>query len=240
MSDDPLKVKLKGYNRFFRKELPIYYLSDDVIVYDDLLPALARHLKKNIKDKKQNGVLIVGHTGSGKSTIAVKLCQLLDPDWSLQEDYIYGLSDLKKKLRNPGSSPVSLLDEGSVSLNSYNSQKTEDKMMTIIMDSWRSLGKTTVICMPNSSDLNKRISRNHIDYLIKCPALSPVPGKPARGFYTIFKHEYRDWGKDWWKPIGTSRFSKLDAPTQKKYDEIKNEHLFELLDRFIDSDDEED
>jgi hypothetical protein len=232
------KIKLQAYNRFFKKELPICYIDDHVVIYDDLLPSFAKLLKSNIKDHKQNGILIVGHTGSGKSTIAVKLCALLDKDWSLDNDYIYGMSDLKRKVRNPGSCPVSLLDEGSVSLNSYNSQKSDDKKMTILMDSWRVLGKTIVICMPNGNDLNKRVSRNHIDYMIVCPAKSPRPGKPARGHYTIYKHEYRDWGKDWWKPIGTSTFTKLDKATQAKYDKIKLEHLEKLLFDFTNDDEE--
>lgn len=232
-------VKLMAYNRFFKKELPICYIDDRTVIYGDLLPSFAKLLKNNIKDHKQNGVLIVGHTSSGKSTIGVKLCPLIDKNWSLDNDYIYGLKDLKKKVRNPGSCPVSLLDEGSVSLNSYNSQKADDKKMTILMDSWRVLGKTTVICMPNDKDLNKRISRNHIDYKIVCPAKSPWPGKKARGFYTIYKHEYRDWGGDWWKPIGTSRFTKLDKATQAKYDAIKLQHLEELLKKFTEDDEEE-
>lgn len=231
-------IQVVGYNDYFKRELPVYYADDYEVVYADLLPAFARILKRNIKDHHQNTVLIEGRTGSGKSTIGVKLCQLLDSEWSLDNDYIYGIGDLKRKLRYPGSCPVSLLDEGSVSLNSYNSQKSDDKMMTVVMDSWRSLGKTTVICMPNRNDLNKRIRINHVDYLLKCPSKSPVPGKSPRGFYTIFVHEYRDWGEDWWKPVGTSRFTRLDKATQKTYDAIKLSHLESLLNKFTEDDEE--
>ena len=230
--------KLLAYNTFFKQELPVYYTDGYSIVYDDLLHPLAKLLKKRIKDHHQNTILIEGRTGSGKSTIGVELCQMIDKRWSLENDYVYGSKDLKQKLRNPGSSPVSLLDEGSVSLNSYNSQKTDDKMLTILMDTWRSLGKTTVICMPNRNDLNKRVRINHLDFLIKCPVNSPVPGKKPRGFFTIYIHEYRDWADDWWKPIGTSRFDKMDRKTQEEYDRIKLDHQMSLIEKYVESDEE--
>lgn len=230
--------KIYAFNKYFRQELPVHYVDDNVVVYDDLLTPLAKKMKQNIKDHHQNTALIEGRTGSGKSTIGVKLCQLLDSRWNLSNDYIYGSSDLKRKLDYPGACPVNLLDEGSVSLNSYNSQKADDKMMTVLMDTWRSKGMTTIICMPNRNDLNKRIRNNHLDYLLKCPVESPIPGKPARGFFILYTHEFRDWGGDWWKPVGISRFSKMDKKTQQEYDQIKLEHQDRLIRKFVESDDE--
>lgn len=230
--------KIIAYNTYFKQELPVFYTDGRNVVYDDLLTPLAKLMKNRIKAHYQNTVLIEGRTGSGKSTIGVKLCQLIDRKWDLRNDYVYGSKDLKAKLRNPGSSPVSLLDEGSVSLNSYNSQKTDDKMLTILMDTWRSLGKTTIICMPNRNDLNKRVRINHLDFMIKCPVKSPVPGMKPRGFFTVYIHEYRDWGDDWWMPVGTSRFTKLDKRTQEVYDQIKLEHQMALIEKYVEDDEE--
>ena len=231
---------IKGYNYYFGKELPVYYADDrGNVVYYDLLHPLAQVLKKRIKAGNQNTILIEGRTNSGKSTIGVQLCQLLDSKWSLQNDYVYSQGDLKRKLKNPKASPVSLLDEGSVVLNSYNSLKSEDKAMTILMDAWRVKKKTMIICMPNRNDLNKRIKNNHLDILIKCPVTSPVPGEEPKGFFTIYTHKFRDWGDDWWKPVGTSKFNKLDKKTQKEYDIIKESHVDKLIDNYIDWDDDE-
>lgn len=230
--------KIYGYNRFFKQELPVYYVDEEVTVYDDLLTPLAKLMKANVANQHQNTVLIEGRTGSGKSTIGVTLCQLLDKEWNLDNDYIYSAGDLKRKMKNPGACPVNLLDEGSVSLNSYNSQRADDKMMTVLMDTWRALGMTTIICMPNRDDLNKRIRNNHLDYLLKCPVYPPVPGESSRGFFILHVHEFRDWGKDWWKPVGISRFKKLDRKTQKQYNKIKLEHLNALTKKFTESDEE--
>lgn len=230
--------KIYAYNKYFQEELPCYYVDDRVVVYDDLLRPLAKRMKKRIKNQNQNTVLIEGRTGSGKSTIGVTLCQLLDSKWNLDTDYIYGSADLKRKLDKPNACPVNLLDEGSVSLNSYNSQKADDKMMTVLMDTWRSKGMTTIICMPNRNDLNKRIRNNHLDYLLKCPVASPVPGEAPRGFFVLYTHEYRDWGGDWWQPVGISRFTKMDKETQTQYNRIKLEHQDRLIRKFVESDDE--
>ena len=233
-------AKIYGANSYFKLELPIYYADTErnIIVYDDLLQPLAMEMRKNIKNHHQNTVLIEGRTGSGKSTIALRLCKLLDKRWTLDTDYIYGAADLKRKLKYPGACPVNLLDEGSVSLNSYNSQRADDKMMTVLMDTWRSKGMSTIICMPNREDLNKRIRNNHLDYLIKCPVQSPVPNEPARGFFELYTHQYRDWGKDYWKLRGRSHFDKLDKKTQQEYDAVKLQHQDELITKFADSDDE--
>lgn len=234
---------LYGYNTYLHQELPVYYIDNHVVVYEDLLTPFSKLLKNRIKDHHQNTIIVEGGTGSGKSTIGVQLCKMLDKNWSLENDYIYSSQDLKKKLederRGIRTSPVSLFDEGSVSLNSYNSQKSEDKQLTILMDAWRVRGMSMVICMPNRNDMNKRVRTNHVDYLIKCPVKSPIPGRKPRGFAGLYVHEYRDWADDWFKPIGITRFTKLDRKTQREYDEIKMRHLDTLIDKYIEEDEEE-
>ena len=59
-----------GYNRVMRCNLHalMEYKGGDYLIYSDLMAALAKTLKKRIKDKHQNVILVVGPTGSGKST----------------------------------------------------------------------------------------------------------------------------------------------------------------------------
>lgn len=232
-------LKPVAYNKYFGCELPIVYSdASGLVVYKDLLKPFAKTLKARIKDNHQNTILIEGRTGSGKSTAAIELCYLLEPKWSLEDNYIYSANDLKKKLKNQDNcSPISLLDEGSVSLNSNNSQRTDDKRLTVLMDTCRSLGWTTLICIPNRNDLNKRIRENHIDFLIKCPNEPVIPGYSKRGFCTLYAHVYRDWCSDYWHPIGITIFNKMDKKTQTLYEKIKKEHQMELINKFIDEDD---
>lgn len=230
--------KLLAYNNYFGRELPVYYVCDAFVVYDDLWTPLAREMRKNIKGENQNTVLVEGPTGTGKSSKALNLCTKLDPKFDLDLDYVYDIRDMKKKLRDKKSSPVSLIDEGSVSLNSLNTMQKDNKKLTILMDSWRVLGKTNVICIPNSGDMNKRVLANHIDYLIKCPARPMVPGEDRRKFCTLFKHEYREWAKDYWRPIGRTKCDKVEKKLWEQYMRVKKEHLEVLIDDFIEEDDE--
>lgn len=231
---------LWGYNNYFGKELRIVYADGpNNIVYHNLLKPFAKLLRGRLKKKYQNTILITGHTGSGKSTIGVQLCYEIDKHFDIEKDYVYGSKDMKRKFKDPNACPVSLLDEGSVSLNSYNSMRSDDKKLTILLDTARVLGKTNVICMPEMGDLNKRVRHNHIDFLIKCPVKSPIPGYDARGFYTLYSHEYREWASDWWMPIGTSIFPPMDKEVAEKYDRIKLAHLMPLLDEFTEETEED-
>ena len=86
--------------------------------------------------------------------------------------------------------------------------------------------------------MNKRVLANHVDYLIKCPAKTMINGEDRRKFATLFKHEYRDWGKDYWKPIGRTKCDKVDKNTWEQYNRVKMAHLDVLIDDFIEEDDE--
>lgn len=234
--------KLLAYNRYFGRELPVYYVCDSFVVYDDLWTPLAREMKKNIKRENQNTALVEGPTGSGKSSKALILCSKLDPKFNLGDDYIYSTRDMKKKLKKKEkANPVSLFDEGSVSLNSLNTMQKDNKKLTILMDAWRVLGKTNIICIPNSGDLNKRVLANHIDYLIKCPAPDDpmVPGEDARRFCTIYTHKHRTWGKDYWQPIGRTKCDKVEKKLWAEYMKIKRERLEGLIDDYTEEDDDE-
>lgn len=234
-------MSLVAYSNYFKQELEIVatYRNGSRAVYANALEPFAAKLSARIRAKKQNVVLITGATGSGKSTIALDLCYLLDPKFNLQENYIYSVKDLKKKLKNPNSCPISLFDEGSVSLNSGNSMKKDDKMMVVLFDTMRSFGWTSIICIPDAKSLNRRVRENHVNYLILCPNSAPISGYDPRGFCTIYEHVRRDWGKDYWKPRATTLFPKMKPRIEKEYLAIKKQHQLALINDFVNDDDDE-
>lgn len=228
-------MTIYAYNPYFKKELPIVacYNNGQNVIYEDLLKPFAKVLKNRIKAHRQNVILAEGATGSGKSTVLVNLALEINPNWDITENYIYSVDDFKKKLKNPlHSDPVSLIDEGSVALNSMNSQRKDDVLLTVAFDTLRSFGLTTLIAIPNRRHLNKRIIENHVNYLIKCPVTSPLPGYDPRGFATIYIHEFRDWGLDYWRPIGTTIFNKMASKVAGDYEQIKLNHQLTFLQAF--------
>ena len=52
----------------------------------------------NIREGRITG--IIGHTGSGKSTLGIKFCKALDKNWTLRDNLLYAPNDLKRKLNH--------------------------------------------------------------------------------------------------------------------------------------------
>lgn len=235
-------MTLKHQNRFLGKTLRVcaeYRRGNEIIpIYEDALPAFAGVLKGRIRQKYQNVVAITGRTGSGKSTLAIRLAYSINPAWCLDANYIYSTEDLKRKLAGrPYSDPVSLFDECSVSLNSNNAMKSEDKTMVVLFDTMRSLGWTSLLCVPSMMSLNKRIREYHVDYMIMCPNKAPLPGYDPRGFAEIYQHVYRDWGEPYYKLRAVTLTKPLTETQQREYDKIKLAHQEKILADFIGSED---
>lgn len=208
-------------------------------IYSNLLAVLAETLKERVRNKYQNVVVATGGTGSGKSTSLIDLAHYMERDWQMAPNFIYTNRDLKRKMSNLNGSPISLFDEGSVSLNSYNSQRAEDKAMSILFDTMRTLGWTTLIALPRWEDLNGRVRTNHVDYRIICPRKAPLMGYSARGFFHLYKkHIYELSGKIYWQYLGTGTFKALTPRKQKEYDELKLAKQKQLIEEFVNSEDD--
>ena len=234
-----------AHNNFLDADLEVvgsYRQEGRRLIYADALPAFADTLKQRLRDDHQNVIVITGGTGSGKSTLAIQLCNAVakalgERKWRIADNYIYSVDDLKAKLRDQGGSSINLFDEGSISLNSNNSQRSEDKMMVALFDTMRTLGWTSIICIPHIDSLNKRVRLYHMDYRLICPNRTLVPGYDSRGFGQIYKHVLREFGKPYDRLIATTTFSPLKPSQAQEYGRIKYEHQRQLIDEFINGDD---
>lgn len=231
-----------AYNRDLKADLTVVgsydYGGTTRLIYSDGLEAFAAVLKQRIKDKRQNVIVVQGSTGSGKSTFAIQLARAMDPKWDLAKNYIYGVEDLKRKLADPKSSPISLFDEGSIALNSNNSMRNEDKHLVLLFDTMRSLGWTSIICIPSMQNLNKRVREYHVDFMCMCPSYPLIRGYDTRGFVQIYIRMPRDWHDPYYRMIATLIYPPLKPSHQAKYDEIKLSHQMDLIQAFISEDEE--
>lgn len=199
-------------------------------VYSDGFDKFIKLLKNRIKRKLQNVIVIEGDTGSGKSTLGIEiafaLAKSLNVDFDLSKDMVYALDDLWDKLDDPDASPISLLDEGSVSLNSLNSRRTGDRDAVVLLDTMRSRGWTTIIILPSIKNLNASVRRVHVNYVLECSSIdNPYVKGFDRGFFEVKdKRESKKKRSDpdpWWNVLFTGIFGPLDAQTDKTYQEIK-------------------
>lgn len=225
-----------AYNLWFKQELPIVAMMENGdVIYEDLLKPLAEYIKDRTKSgNNQIVTLVCGRTGSGKSNTAIQLATMCDSKWQLREGYTYTGKDfaqyLKRRRAGEQLSKVILIDEGSVALNSMNSQRKEDNSLTVAFDTLRSWGLITLICIPNERHLNKRINENHLDFMIKHSVTPPIRGFSPKGFATIYVHTYRDWGESYWKPIGVTCVKRVPKAVWEEYQNVKLEHQYEFID----------
>ncbi len=213
------------------------YDNPPLPIYSDLLEGFAKHLNKRVKANYQNVVAVVGGTGSGKSTAAFRLCKLVDPYFTLETNYIYSTADLATKLSQPKEnvSPVNFLDEGSVILNSNKHSTKESTDIVVLFDTMRSRGMTSIICIPELRSLNNRIREDHVNFLLVCGEMAPLPGYKRRGFCKLFMRT-RPGGtfshSIYWKPIAWGVHKKLTPKMDEEYQAFKRRSQETLLDDF--------
>ena len=207
--------------------------SPGLPIYTDLLEGFAKHLNVRIKNHYQNVVAFVGGTGSGKSTAAIEVCFAVDPYFTFKDNYIYSTEDLARKLAKPFDriSPVNLLDEGSVILNSNKHSTKEATDMTVIFDTMRSRGMTTLICIPELRSLNKRIREDHVNYLLVCGEKAPIPGFAKRGFCKLFMRTRPSTFTHsvFWKPIAWGVYKPMTPKMDAEYQTFKRRSQDRLL-----------
>lgn len=208
---------------------------DEIGIYSDMLDVLAKRLKARIKQHYQNVILITGGTGSGKSNLAIQLIKAIDPDWDLRENYIYSIHDLARKLAHrETASPISLFDEGSVILNSLNFNRKEDKAVSNLFNTMRSLGWTTVIACPLPKNLNGSVKEAHLTYHLICPDKPLIEGYDRRGFFEVYLPIRRQWSdKVYSKCLAAGVHRKMPKALNEQYEEIKLDKQMRLLDDFV-------
>lgn len=210
--------------------------SPPLPICSDLQEAFARHLRLRVRNDYQNVVAVIGGTGSGKSSWAVQECFLMDKQFTLEGNYIYSTADLARKLSRPASevSPVNLLDEGSVILNSARHSTKESTDIVVLFDTMRSRGMTTFICIPELRSLNNRIRDDHVNFLVVCGEKAPVPGYERRGFFKLFSRTRPSTFSNsvFWRPLAWGIYRPLKPRLDAEYQAFKRRSQSILLDDF--------
>ena len=230
---------MKAYNRPMKQYMDlreVYFVGNKRRgVYADMLEKMAAYVRRRAANKRQTVIVITGRTGTGKSTCAIQLARLIDPEWELETGYIYGANDLRNLLRDGRRKrSINLFDEGSVAFNSLNVRNRDDRDMVVLLDTLRSWEMTTIICIPSFYDLNKRIRDHLIDMWIQCPEKPLIKGKDARGYFEAYAPSSIEWtGKTYWNYLGAGKFGALPRELDEEYQQIKYDHQMKLVRAFI-------
>ena len=226
-----------------KMEMVAYYKVGKTIrgIYADAMDVFVDVLAERIRNDQQNVVVVTGDTGSGKSTFAIQLCYALSKrlaaSFDLADDYIYSLDDLWDKLERVDACPISLFDEGAVTLSSSNAMRRDDRDMVTLFNTMRSRGWTTVIAIPSIYHLNKSVRAAHVDFMCRCnsPDRSLIRGY-GRGFVEIYKAKrgtFSKGGDPYWTLMYTGIFGDLSPRIKQKYLPIKEQKQDDLINGII-------
>lgn len=121
-------------------------------------PILKKELRKIrelvlFKDRDWVGV-VDGDEGSGKSVLAMQICQELDPSFDVDR-IVYNAEDFINKIKNAKKGQAILLDEGYASANARASLSEVNRALVALATEMRQKNLFVVICIPSFFDLDK-------------------------------------------------------------------------------------
>lgn len=207
-------------------------IDGEIPIYSNTITGLAKKIKRRINSNNQAVVVISGGTGTGKSTLALQLIRALDKGFSLEDVYIYEPKDLAQKIAKGSTQNINWYDEGSVTLNSLETTSKKGRKFAQFFDTMRFQGYISIICIPSSAEVNKRIMK-HLDILIECPENAPIWGFYNKGFFSVIERTYHKSGKYWDDTINIGIFKNVPKKLRVEYEAIKKEHAHRFAQAFV-------
>lgn len=230
----PFKGEVVWNNKLQRNmHVVATYDSGEKAVYSDLLHEFGKILRKNLREDDQNIVGVIGQPGSGKSTIAMNIARLIDPNWSLESGYVYDFEDFKEKLAENSTNQVFLFDEASLVVNAKDAMKNDSKLMIGMLDTCRSRHNSIIFVLPGFEDLNKAIRERLCQYRVYCASRKEhiVPGYSGRGFFKLYFAKQGEFSSTYWNLVGTGIFKDISDQDKAEYTRVKKMHQDKFVDR---------
>jgi len=137
-----------------------------------------QHIPEDAPDRPDNSILesrawrkmwlednntlwsVVGDTGDGKSFASLRIGEILDPDFGI-ENVAFDIVEFIEKVVDDsfGQGSVIILEEGSVEASSYDWHSESNRVFAKILDTWRHQNRMGIINLPNFQALEKGARR---------------------------------------------------------------------------------
>lgn len=131
---------------------------------------LTRDLKGIGEDIRNNDVdyilVIEGEERSGKSSLAVQACSIVDPNFN-EDKIVFTMAELKEQVRNSKKGDAILVDEGAILLYRRNAMAKEQREILQIIQVIGQYNLFICICIPALTSLEKYIVEHRIKGLLR-------------------------------------------------------------------------
>jgi hypothetical protein len=204
-----------------------------------MLPAEGRRYWCNVLSYRTSHgwdavVLVTGDTGDGKSTLAMRMAQEIDPSFTLAARLCYTAAELLEiyKIIRPGQAV--LFDEGVRGLLAGDQATKEQKALIQALALVREKGAILFICAPSIWNLAKQVRQNRA-YMwihVQSRGVARVHERVKRLFYT----QSPELGFDISRLCPFLQWSKYSAQSAffREYRTVKTQHLDQYLQETID------
>lgn len=194
---------------------------------DGLTDNLVSDMHDNVAEEWDNVVVISGGEGTGKSNLAYHICKTFDPDFSLDDGFIYEYDELIRKISEKRVKGKAIwLDEATLISNKRDWQKEENKQFVKILETYRSYGITIVMCIPVKDRLDVYIREDRMRFNLVAHYMSwEGDTEKKRGYYEV-KDKFG-------KTLGYSKFPPMPPSIKAEYERIKADHQQEYADNLI-------
>lgn len=188
----------------------IQYLSDD------LLDCLVQEMHENIGNEYDNLVVITGPEGSGKSNLAYWVAKKFDPDFSIQDGYIYDIGPfLEKLVSSELKGQVFWMDEATNLASNRDWMKDSNKSLIQLLEMLRSRGMTIIMCIPKLERLDVYIRETRMRYRLNAQERYwEKDSEKKRGYFELRR-------RPTFKTVCWGTFAKIPQEEKEVYEKLK-------------------
>lgn len=188
-------------------------------LYDGLIERLVADMHDNIDDDYDNVIVIDGKEGSGKSNLAYQICKIFDPDFNLEDGYIYDFNTFMRNISADNiKGKIFWLDEATNLANSRDAMRRDNVNLVKVLQMMRSRGMSLVMCIPSINTLDVYIREHRVRYLLTTLEKSWESHADARRGYFELRHPI---GGGVFTTRGYGRFDRIPPEVKDRYEEIK-------------------
>jgi len=180
-------------------------------------------------------ILIDGKRRTGKSTLAMTIAYLLNPNISIG-NYVSGIEEAPEKIDKAKDEDVLIFDEGSLVANSKDAMRKKNVQLEKIIDVVGVKKLTLIFCMPSFFNISRPIAISHSRFLIHVYTDERLNrgkfiyfgDKKKKKLYEIGKKNFGSYARP--KADFTGNFKDFHLPFEEEYFRLKKESLREALD----------